>query len=174
MDILFKIILSIGIPSIILALIYIGRKLQSLDDMGGNISDLKIEIAEIKVDCKNIWQIISRHGEDICSLKTKIYGSPGSPMKPNENGKKLLEDSGFYKIYPELKDELFALMDSYQPRTLYDYEKIAEKVLSKFQNNPLMDPLKEYVVNNQNESLELIFRVAAWVIRDDYAEYKSK
>lgn len=56
-----------------------------------------------------------------------------------------------------------------RPRTLYDYEQIAQKVLEELKDSPLMDCLKDYSVNRPAESLELIFKVASWVIRDDYA-----
>lgn len=166
-DQLLKLITAVGIPTIIIWCISTGRKLQILDN-------LRDDVREIKNDIRNLWQSNSSNLKDIAGLKVKVYGTPGSPMNPNDQGKKLLEDSGFYRIYPELKQELFGLMDSWGLRTLYDYEKGAEKALQELQNSPLLDSLKEYAVNHPEESLELIFRVAAWIIRDDYAEYKNR
>ncbi|MEK7646630.1 MAG: hypothetical protein AAB381_02985 [Patescibacteria group bacterium] len=104
-------------------------------------------------------------------LHTK-YGVANSPIVPAENGKKLLEDSGFNtKVFPIIERELFSLMDSEGLRTLYDYEKGAFLALMELKKIPAMDPLKDHAVNHPNEPLELIFEVASWVIRDRYAEY---
>ena len=173
-DQILKIIMAIGIPSIIGSCIYIGRKLQILDDLQKSINNLRKDISEIRNEIRKVWEKISDHGEDIQGLKTHTnYGYSNSPTVPNEKGKKLLEKTGFYKIYPELKDEIFGLMDSQNLRTLYDYEKGSEKVLQQLRNNPAIDPLKNYAVNHPDESLELIFKVASWVVRDDYEKYKS-
>lgn len=139
------------------------------------VSRIDEDIKEIKIDCKKIWEKISRQGEDITGLKVHTaYGVSDSPIVPSEKGKKLLEKSGFNKSYPELKEEIFGLMDSNNLRTLYDYEKGAEEVLNQLKNNPLMDEIKEYAVNHPDEPLKLIFRVASWVIRDDYKSHKQK
>lgn len=104
-DQLLKLITAVGIPTIIIWCISTGRKLQILDN-------LRDDVREIKNDIRNLWQSNSSNLKDIAGLKVKVYGTPGSPMNPNDQGKKLLEDSGFYRIYPELKQELFGLMDS--------------------------------------------------------------
>ena len=118
---------------------------------------------------------ITEHGSEIEALRIHTkYGISNSPTVPSERGNKLLEDSGFYdRVYPRLEKEIFALMDSEGLRTLYDYEKGAETALEKLQNNPAMDSLKEYAVNNPAVPLVIIFKIASWVIRDKYAEYKK-
>jgi len=167
-DTILKVIVTIGIPAIMGACVCIGKKLQILDTV-------QKDVTETKNDCGNIWNKINGHGEDICSLKISIYGKPGSPMIVNEPGKKLLEDCGFYKIYPELQKKIFKLMDTWELRTLYDYEKEAKTALKELENNPLIDPLKEYVVSHPTKvSLDLIFTVASWVVRDDYDKYKKE
>ena len=102
-DEVLKVIVTIGIPAIMGACVCIGKKLQILDTV-------QKDITEIKNDCENIWNKSNNHGEDICSLKTSVYGKPGSPMIINEQGKKLLENCGFYKVYPELQKKVFVLM----------------------------------------------------------------
>lgn len=132
-------------------------------------------INDIKGDCKSIWAILSKHGEDIKGLMVYTkYGYSNSPTTPNELGQQLLKKSGFTEIYPELKQEIFGLMDSWNLRTLYDYEKGAEKALNQLKDNPLMDKLKNHSVNNAHEPLELIFSIASWIIRDDYNLYKQE
>lgn len=167
-DTILKIIVGVGIPAIMGAGVYIGRKLQMLDTVQGNVEN-------IKGDCEKIWEKINGHGEDITGLKIHTnYGVSKSPTVPNEEGEKVLTDSNFYKIYPELRKEIFSVMDKKKLRTLYDYEKGGHMALHHLENNPLIDPLKDYAVNHPDVSLELIFVIASWIIRDDYNKYKEE
>lgn len=130
------------------------------DEMKKSIDDIKVSIAT--------------HGSEIGALKIHTsYGISKSPTTPNKKGEGLLKNSGFEKQYPIIKDRIFTLMDAMNLRTLYDYEVGAIAALEKLQNDPLIDPLKDYVVNHPDESLELVFKVASWLIRDDYNAYKK-
>lgn len=99
------------------------------------------------------------------------YGIHNSPMQPSKKGQKLLDDSGFTEVYPQIKEKVFQEMDKMNLRTAYDYEAGASRALILLSNEPFMDRLKDYVVNHPDDSLELIFGIASWVIRDDYAAY---
>ena len=136
------------------------------------VNGLEGTIKEIKEDIRFVRENLGSHREDIASLKVYTgYGVSKSPTIPNDMGKKLLTDSGFFIVYPKLKDKLFTLMDTMNLRTPYDYEVGAIKALNKLERDPLIDLMKNYALNNPNKSLELIFKVASWVIRDDYTEY---
>ena len=97
-----------------------------------------------------------------------MYQVRNSPTAPSEKGKKLLKDSGFDEIYPIIRQKIFKRMESKRLRTLYDYEKEAEFAIGSFRNEPIMDRVKDYVVNHEDEPLTLIFKIASWVVRDDY------
>jgi len=131
------------------------------------------DVDKIKSSLKDIVGRLSGHDVDIAGMKVRVYGSPGSPMQPNDQGKKLLTDSGFYQAYPLIKNDLFALMDKLETKTLYDAEKNAEKCLQQLSNQNEFRGMKDYAVNHPDESLDLIFKVASWIIRDDYASAKG-
>jgi hypothetical protein len=99
------------------------------------------------------------------------YGKHASPMQPNDKGAELLQDSQFYDMYAELQMQIFEQMDKMKLRTLYDYESGASRALFLLSNDPAMDQVKEYVVNHPDQQLELVFGIASWVIRDDYAKH---
>ena len=135
------------------------------------VNNLTSAVSELKSEVKTLNGLIMEHGQDIVGLKVYTkYGVSNSPTVPSELGIKLLKVSGFEKVYPTLKPNIFALMDAKSPRTLYDVEKTAQKALEELRDNPLMDCLKDHSVNHPDEPLDLIFKVAAWVIRDDYAK----
>lgn len=155
--------------------ILLGETKEKIIRTDEGIKRIDENIKDIKGDCRSIWEILSKHGENIRGLMVHTkYGFSNSPTVPNELGKKLLEDSGFDETYLKIKNEIFALMDSYNLRTLYDYEKGSEKALEQLKNSPSMDKIKNHSVNNPSEPLELIFKIASWVIRDDYDKYKKE
>ncbi len=169
------------------------EKLSTIEKIGGWVSTLLLgktkeiivrtdervqhlakSMDEVKKCIDDFRTSIATHGANISALQIHTkYGVNDSPTLPNEKGKKLLQDSGFNGVYSNMKNQIFSLMDSSDVRTLYDYEKGAEKALEQLKNNPSMDSLKEYAVNHPDESLELIFKIASWIIRDDYAEHKN-
>ncbi len=102
-------------------------------------------------------------------------GFKKSPSQPNETGKKLLKESGWNKIYKDIKNEIFSWIDKENPKTLYDIEKSAFYVLYVNENDERFNGLKEYVLNNPKEiELGSISLVASWIIRDEYWESRKK
>lgn len=138
-----------------------------------NFQDIKEKFGKIETKIENLSVTITTHTADIVGIKVKVYGSANSPMRPNENGIKLLTDSGFFETYPLIKNNIFALMDAENTKTLYDSEKNAIKALKALSSKDEFGLMKNYSVNNPDENLDLIFMVASWVIRDDYAREKN-
>lgn len=147
----------------------LGNYADRIVETATKVLDMEKNIIEIKTDVKKIFDSLGGHDREIVGLKVKVYGSPGSPMQPNEKGIKLLTDSGFNEIYPKIKDEVFSILDKEKTRTLYDAEKNTIVALEKLSVDPAFDKIKNYAVNNIDEPLELIFTIASWIIRDDYA-----
>lgn len=137
------------------------------------VSHLAKSMDEVKKCIDDFRTSIATQGANITALQVHTkYGISNSPTIPNDKGKRLLQDSGFNSFYSQMKPQIFSLMDSLNLRTLYDFEQGAEKVLEQLKDNPAMDLLKQHAVNTPDEPLELIFRIASWVIRDDYAKHK--
>lgn len=131
-------------------------------------------VKKIEASVDKMKESMTSHTADITGLKVHTkYGITNSPTVPSEEGSRLLAESGFDAQYPTLKDKLFKLIDDKKPRTLYDYEIEAFEALQELKDDPLIDPLKDYAVNHPQEPLELIFKIASWVVRDDYADYKG-
>lgn len=139
-----------------------------IDKVDGRMEKLEIKIEKIETK-------LGDHGESIASINATFgaFGIHGSPMKPSEEGEKILKESGFYELYPDIKNKVFDILDKMQTRTLYDIEINSRIVLKDLIGNPLFDNMKNYVVNNPERPLELIFGIASWVIRDDYAKERN-
>lgn len=169
------------------------EKLTTIEKIGGWVSTLLLgqtkeiivrtdervlglmdSMKDVKKTVEDFRVSITAHSANIDALKVHTkYGITNSPTVPNEEGTKLLQDSKFTEQYPSMKSKIFTLMDTMNPRTLYDYETGAIAALEKLQNDPLIDPIKNYIVSNPDATLELIFKIASWVIRDDYDAYKK-
>ena len=157
-----------------LSTILLGKTKEIIIRTDERVLGLMKSMEDVKKTVDDFRVSITTHGAHIEALKVHTkYGVTHSPTVPNEEGKKLLENSKFSQQYPNLKQKIFALMDTMPLRTLYDYEVGAIAALERLQNDPTIDPIKDYVVSNPNDSLDLVFKVASWVIRDDYDTYKK-
>lgn len=168
-----------GILGIIAVVVSIGiawGKLNSkVDNVSDNIDEINNKIEKINNKIEKIEDKLGDHGESIASINATFgaYGIHGSPMKPSEEGEKILKESGFYELYPDIKNKIFGILDKMQTRTLYDIEINSRIALKDLIGNTLFDNMKNYVVNNPERPLELIFGIASWVIRDDYAKERN-
>ncbi|HEX4774556.1 MAG TPA: hypothetical protein VH234_03485 [Candidatus Saccharimonadales bacterium] len=153
-------------------LVGVGRGWGSLKT---SVSHVSVDLKDLKKEVKKIRDAIGTHTTEIVALQVHTkYGVNNSPIQPNNSGRKLLETSKFNQQYPSLKEKLFTLMDAKSLRTLYDYETGAFQALQDLKDDPLVDPIKEFVVNNPDKPLDDIFLVASWVVRDDYAARANK
>lgn len=139
-----------------------------------SVKSIGKDVTKIEKTVTNIQKSISDHKADIMGLKVHTkYGIAGSPLIPSDEGKRVLEDSGFNKQYDKIKKKVFAILDQNKPRTLYDMEKQSYEALESIQDDPIIDPLKDYAVNHPTEPLEVIFKIGSWVLRDDYSASKG-
>lgn len=126
--------------------------------------------------CEVQSHITGKDGKDwLHKLTISSYGVSNSPMIPNELGRKLLHDIGFNSIYEEVKKRVFPLLDSRNTRTLYDAERNSFAVLNEISSDPIFDDVKSQIVSKPNEvpDLDVIFGIASWLLRDDYAHERE-
>jgi hypothetical protein len=134
-----------------------------------DIAEIKEDVVELKEDVGGLKGDVRELKMDVSALKVYVgYNIRHSPNVPSEKGKKLLKESGFDEIYPQIRQRVFALIEKKRPETLYDYEKEAEKALRSLVDDPLVYRLKDYVIEHEDQPLVLIFGIASWVVRDDY------
>lgn len=92
LSIINAVVVSIGIPTIVGVAIYIGKKLQILEDLKGIRG--KFDIVESRVS--DLW--------------ADRLAPADSPRQLNERGNKILEESGIKKVIDEKKDDLLKLV----------------------------------------------------------------
>src|SRR5260221_7527984 len=103
-----NIIITIGFPSIVVSLIYIGRKLQILDD-------LQHTIGRMKLNLKIIGDFLTRNHSEFNPTELQGY----SPLQLTEEGKRFIHNIGFSRIFEKHKEEFFGCIDNEQPKLKY-------------------------------------------------------
>ncbi len=111
------IIVGIGIPTIIGATIYIGKKLQILDDL----APIRERFAVIESRVNDLWQdrVAPAH----------------SPRQLNERGNSILEKSGIKEIVDSKKETLLGIIRKKGATNPYDAEAIILSVMADLPNH---------------------------------------
>lgn len=160
-NIIKQIIVYLGIPTIVASFVYIGKKLQILDD-------LKDTINKIKCNLKVVSDVmISSPYIEIDPEKLQSY----SPMGLTEKGLDFLKEKlNFVEIFENHQKDFFAVLDEEKPKSKYDVETIATKSVIYLFDKDYFQPIKNYIYNNPQESLNTIVAIIGVYIRDKYLE----
>ncbi len=149
-----NIITTVGIPVIVMALIYIGRKLQVLDTVENKIESIYDRFIKTEQQVETLW-------------KDK-YAPTSSPRQLNERGKRILEQSGIKEIVDEKKDTLTTLVREKKPQSAYDTEQVIMSVMSEFPKYcpDMNDRLKDGAFKS-GESIETLLFVGGIYLRNE-------
>ncbi|HJP81089.1 MAG TPA: hypothetical protein VJ841_01675 [Candidatus Saccharimonadales bacterium] len=154
---IFEIISTIGIATILAAFIYIGRKLQILDD-------LQKTSHKIKLNVKVIGDHLTKFDTQFDPSELQSY----SPLQLTSTGKKLIADIGFDVTFEENRSDFVEFIDSEMPKLKYDVELAAIKSIIALSDQEYMNPLKVFFYNNPKRSLQNVAPTLGIYVRDDY------
>lgn len=125
-------------------------------------------------DLKKGFKKLSSHVDIIrASLVTKggldarLFSST-SPLKLLPEGEKLLESSGFKKIYNENKKWFVNEIKKYNVKTLADVDEASFEIMEKSRDNRKFADFKEIAFQN-GVTLDLLLRVLSIHLRDQIA-----
>lgn len=110
------IIVSVGVPAIAGALIFIGRKLHTLE-----IVEQAVE--KIKHNMKIMGDYLTRHHAKFNPAELKAL----SPLQLTEQGTELIKGIGFDNVFEKNQSDFFSFIDSEHPKLKYDVEVAATK-----------------------------------------------
>ncbi len=154
---LADVVSTIGLVVVLSACVYIGRKLQILDD-------LKYSVGKIKNNVTIITNfLIKQHGEfDSTELQTF------SPYTLTEKGRRFITALGFDKVFAENKEEFYRFIENEKPKYKYDVENASIKSIYAGHDKPFMAFLKVYFYNHPERSLENVAPTLGVYVRDKY------
>ena len=167
-EILLKIVVVIGVPSVIGAFIYCGKKLEKIDNVDTKVGNLEKIINKIKHNIQVICNSLTE-SPDINFDHGRLQSF--SPLRLTEKGMKYLrEDVKFLDIFNENKQDFFNYLNSEEPKTKFEVEQTANKSILFLFNKEYIKPIKIYLYNNPNENLQSLSQVAGVYVRDKYLE----
>jgi hypothetical protein len=153
------VIITIGVPAVVGCLIYIGRKLQILED-------LKLTVDKIKGNVKVVSDYLVKNHNKFDPAELRAY----SPILLTEQGQQFIRTIGFDNVFKERERDFFGCIDSEKPKLKYDVEAAAIKSIHILYEKPYMDFLKVYLYNNPKRSIENIAPTLGVYVRDKYLE----
>ncbi|MBU4285169.1 hypothetical protein KKF60_02320 [Patescibacteria group bacterium] len=153
-----QIISYIGIPVMVGALIYIGRKLQILDKLEITSETIK---HNIKVVCDFLTKKSSLHFDP---KELKAY----SPLNLTPQGNQFIKDLGFDNVFKEHKLDFFNYINGEEPKLKYDVELSAIKSIHFLSDKSYMDFLKVFFYNNPARNIDNMAPTLGVYIRDEY------
>jgi HJR/Mrr/RecB family endonuclease len=154
-----NIVITIGVASIVLALIYIGKKLQVLDNLVETTSKIKINV-------KVISDHLTSSSTDFNHTELQAY----SPLELTEAGRKLIAELGFDNVFTKHKDDFCRFIEDERPRLKYDVEKAAIKTVAALSGKNYMNFLKVYFYNNPTRTISNLAPTLGIYVRDKYLE----
>jgi len=150
-------VIAIGIPTIVGALIYIGKKLYLLES-------LEKSTEKIKHNMKVVGDYLTRHHTKFNPSDLKAF----SPLNLTEAGKKFISSIGFENVFEKNKSDFFQCIESENPKLKYDVEVAAIKSIYVLYDKPYMEFLKVLFYNDPNRNMENSASTFGVYVRDKY------
>ena len=93
-----------------------------------------------------------------------------SPLQLTADGKKLIRDIGFDKVFQEHHEDFCGYIDDEEPKLKYDVELAAIKSISALADKDYMQFLKVYFYNHPSRNMQNVAPTLGVYIRDKYLE----
>ena len=153
------VVVLVGIPSITGALIYVGRKLQLLDQ-------LEVSNTKIRFNMKVVSDYLVRHHTKFDPTQLQAF----SPLALTGVGAAFIKTIGFDTVFEANKADFFRVIDGEQPRLKYDVEACAIKSIFALSDKEYMTFLKVLFYNDPKRNMENTAPTLGVYIRDKYLE----
>jgi hypothetical protein len=154
---LWNVVITVGVATIAGALIYIGRKLQVLDDLVTTTNKLK---NNVKVVC----DFLTTNNTNFSPTEVQAY----SPLRLTPEGEELVKTLGFNNVFKNNKQDFFNYIDEEDPKLKYDVELAAIKSVYLLSNKEYMSFLKVFFYNNPTRNMENTAPTLGVYIREAY------
>lgn len=159
-DILTKVIVIIGIPTIVGGCIYIGKKLQILDDLKDTMTKVKHNVKVVSDSLVRQKRVIFDPSE------LQAY----SPLRLTNKGNEKIKEVEFDSILEKHKKDFFDFVNLDEPTTKYDVQNSSIKSIISLFDREYFTPIKKYLYNNPNVDVKLLTTTLAIYLRDKYLE----
>jgi hypothetical protein len=159
-DLIKRVVVYLGVPTIVVAMIYIGKKLQVLDD-------LKLTTEKIKYNLKVVTDYLMKSsGGTFGPNDLQNY----SLLRLSVTGAAFIKQLDFYSVLEEHKCDFFSYIDAENPKLKYDVELASIKSIYDLADEQYMGFLKIFFYNNPNRNMRNTAPTLGICVRDEYLE----
>ncbi len=149
------------------AFLFVGRKLQVLDQITKTMEKVKGNL-KLVTD-----HLITTQAGPAAFDHEKLQSY--SPTQITEKGMEYLREIGFINVFEAQQKDFFDCIDAEEPTADYDIQNAAIRCVFYLFDKPYFSGIKEYFYQNpRDESRPVFAQIAGIYVRDKYMEYKGK
>ncbi|MBI4118747.1 MAG: hypothetical protein HY452_00605 [Parcubacteria group bacterium] len=143
----------------------INKELSPFKSIGINITNAIVEV-----------QTILRNRFKGVNIVHGLVERGSSPLNPTEYGARLIKDSGLEKILEDNREFLCTKLKASLPRdyTEYDVQEKARELLLFLKDDPILNPVKNWIYHNPVIDIEIILKAGGLWLRDDFLGHPRK
>lgn len=142
----------------------IDRIENDVGEIKADVRSLRGRTARLETVTTEIQSVLRQAG---AQLHQPLLISADSPLKLTESGEELAKEIDAYRFISENKEFLFALLAKENPKTQYDVQEMAKKVLIDSIPRPVLTPIKKYAYEN-GLNIEVLLNLIGIILRDEY------
>ena len=147
----------VGFTSMFIGFVYIGRKLQILDE-------LRETVEVIKHNLKVVTDFLIKKFPDFNHEDLRNY----SPVQLSEHGKGFIRSIGFDTIFMQNKKDFFGVIEDDLPKMKYDVQTSAIKSIYALSDKSYMDRVKTYLYDHPDRKMDRVAATLGIYVRDAY------
>jgi uncharacterized protein YihD (DUF1040 family) len=152
-----------GMGGVIVVLIKMAKYQQKVDDLKEDMKEAIKKIDALRTDADTLKEFRSNAQKFI---DKNLYESK-SPLQLSEFGKKIVEESGFARIFSECKDDLVQKLKQKDPKNQYDVQEKARALMNELGEYIPFQQIKTYAFKNGLDFLQIL-RAGSILLRDYY------
>jgi hypothetical protein len=149
----------VGFPSIMATLVYIGRKLEILDQ-------LVLSMDAVKTNIRVIADHLTKYDSRFEPKELRAM----SPYQLTEGGEQFIRDLDFHSVFARERSAFFDYIHSRDPKTKYDVEQAAIQSILFLSDQPFMKFLKVFLYNTPQRTMADVAPTLGVFVRNAYLE----
>jgi hypothetical protein len=157
MDIYSAITNTVGFAFMMVGFVYIGRKLQILDN-------LEATVEKIKINLKVVTDFLTKDNKNFNPAELQTY----SPRRLAPEGEQFIAEHNFDVVFAQNKADFFRCIDDESPKLKYDVEAAAIRSISVLSDKNYMSFLKVLFYNDPKRNMQNTAPTLGVYIRDKY------
>lgn len=157
-----------GLTGFLTAGIRIGQYTNKVDNLETTVG---------KDDHGGLRRTVNEHSVKLASCETTLkerepLGRRRSPLALTDRGNQFLKESGGEKFVDDNYEELCTAIEAMNPKTSYDVQENANKVIESLKNDDRLNPLKEFIFK-EGMTIEDLFFVMGLHLRNKVLKNKK-